>query len=115
MRQFFKIFFASFLAMVIFTVLAVLIMVGWIAGLASSFSADKPVVGGKGVLYFDLGQAIQEQVQDNPLANFNSGDQYDMPGLYDMIRLIKYAKTDSSEKGIYLKCAENANGFATSD
>jgi protease IV len=115
MRQFFKIFFASFLAMVIFAVLAVLIMVGWIAGVASSLSADKPMVGGKGVLYLDLGQGIQEQVQDNPLSNFNSDDQYDMPGLYDMVRLIKYAKTDSSVKGIYLKCAENANGFATSD
>ena len=115
MRQFFKFFFASFLAMMVFAVLAVIIMVAWIAGIAGSFSADKPSTGNKGILYLDLGQAIQEQVQDNPLSGFNADEQFDMPGLYDMVRLIKYAKTDSSIKGIYIKCAENANGFATSD
>ena len=112
MGQFFKIFFASLLAIVVFAVLAIFIMAGWIASIAS---ADKPSVGAKGVLYIDLAQHIQEQVQDNPLSGLSTEDQYDMPGLYDMVRLIKYAKTDSSVKGIYLKCADNANGFATSD
>ncbi|MEP7278053.1 MAG: signal peptide peptidase SppA [Bacteroidota bacterium] len=115
MRQFFKIFFASFLAMLVFAFLAVLIMVGWIVGVASSLSADKPAIGGRGVLYLDLGQSIQEQVQDNPLSALGSDDRFDTPGLYDMVRLIKYAKTDTTVKGIYLKCSENANGFATSD
>jgi protease-4 len=116
MGQFFKIFFASFLAMIVFSVIAIIIMIGWIAALASSVTADRPSsVGGKGILYLDLGQAIQEQGQDNPLASLNSDDQYDTPGLYDMVRLIKYAKTDSSIRGIYLKCAGNANGFASSD
>lgn len=115
MRQFFKIFFASFLAMAVFAVVAVIIMIAWIAGIASNVSSDKPLVGTKGILYLDLGQAIQEQVQDNPLANFNTDDQFDTPGLFDLIRVLKYAKSDSSIKGIYLKCNDNANGFATSD
>src|ERR1700712_2849980 len=114
MRQFFKIFFASFLAMAVFAVVALIILVAWIVGLAGSFSADKPAVGGKAVLYFDLSQTIHEQVQNNPLSDFNADDQYDMPGLYDLVRLIKFAKTDSTVKGIYIKCADNANGFATS-
>jgi protease-4 len=116
MRQFFKFFFASFLAMIVFSVIAFIIMIGWIAALTSSVASDRPSsVGDKAVLYLDLGQAIHEQGQDNPLAGLNTDDQYDMPGLYDMVRLIKYAKTDSSIKGIYLKCADNANGFASSD
>ena len=116
MRQFFKIFFASFLALTVFTIIAFIIMIGWIAALASSVTTDKPSsVGGKGILYLDLGQSIHEQGQDNPLSALNADDQYDTPGLYDIVRLVKYAKTDSSIKGIYLKCAENANGFATSD
>ena len=115
MRQFFKIFFASFLGMLVFGVLAIFILVLWIAGLASSVSSDKPTVGGKAVLYLDLGQTIQEQVQDNPFSGFSSDDNYDTPGLFDLVRLIKYAKTDSAIKGIYIKCADNANGFATSD
>jgi protease IV len=112
MRQFFKIFFASLLAIIVFAVLLFFIAAGWIAGIASS---DKPAVGGKAVLYMDLSEAIREQVQDNPLSGLNSDDQADMPGLYDMVRLIRYAKTDSAVKGIYLKCGDNANGFATSD
>lgn len=115
MRQFFKFFFASFLAMAVSAVIAILIMAAWIAGVASSVSSDKPQVGNKAVLYLDLGQTIQEQTQDNPLLSLSSDDQYNTPGLYDMVRLIKYAKTDSTVKGIYIKCADNANGFATSD
>ncbi|MEO5594348.1 MAG: signal peptide peptidase SppA [Chitinophagaceae bacterium] len=115
MGQFFKIFFASLLAMAVFAVIAILIIVGSIATFTSNLSADKPAIGAKGVLYLDLGQTINEQAQDNPLSGLSKDDQYDMPGLYDMVRLIKYAKTDSSIKGIYLKCADNGNGFATSD
>ncbi len=115
MRQFFKIFFASFLALVVFAVIALIVMIGWIAAIVNSASSDKPLTGSKGVLYLDLSQNIQEQVQENVLASFNAEDQYETPGLYDMVRLLKYAKTDSSIKGIYLKCAENGNGFATSD
>ena len=115
MGQFFKFFFASLLAMLVFAVLAVVVIVVWIIAVANSFSSDKPVTGTKGVLYLDLGQPIREQVQDNPFPGLTSDDQYSTPGLYDMVRLIKYAKTDSSIKGIYLKCGDNANGFATSD
>jgi len=111
MRQFFKIFFACILAFAVFTVLAVLILVGWIA---ANSTPDKPAVGAKAVLYLDLSEAINEQGQEKPFSGLIQ-DQYDTPGLFDMVRLIKYAKTDSSIKGIYLKCAENANGFATSD
>src|SRR5450631_1384786 len=111
MRQFLKFFFASFLAVLVFVIMTVLIMVVWAAGTSS---ADKPSVGTKGVLYIDLGEAINEQGKENPLAGFVA-DQYDTPGLFDLVRMIKYAKTDSSVKGIYLKCNNNANGFATSD
>ena len=90
-------------------------MIVWIAGITSSLTADKPAVGSKAVLYLDLGQSINEQAKENPLAGLNGDDQYATPGLYDMVRLIKYAKTDSSIKAIYIKCADNGNGFATSD
>ncbi|MEO5684742.1 MAG: signal peptide peptidase SppA [Chitinophagaceae bacterium] len=112
MRQFFKIFFASLLALTVFVVLGIIVLTGWIASLAS---AEKPAVGAKAVLYIDLAEVIQEQGQDNPLSGISTDDQFDMPGLYDMVRLIRFAKTDSTVKGIYLKCGGNANGFATSD
>jgi protease-4 len=112
MRQFLKFFLASLLALIIFTVVGFFIL----AGAVGSLTAKKDVqVGEKAVLFIDLSKPIREQKQENPIADLSSEEQYDSPGLYDMIRLIKYAETDSSVKGIYLKCNDNPNGFATSE
>ncbi len=112
MRQFFKFFTASFLALCIFSVLAVIVFFAVIGSLASS---SKPVMPSRAVLLIDLGQHFSEQSQDNILGKLSSGEQYNAPGLYELIRLIKYAKSDSAIKGIYLKCADNNNGLAASD
>lgn len=112
MRSFFKAFFASLLALVVFTGIGVLIMFVLIGSLASS---NQVSTGPKAVLHIDLNQTYLEQTQNNPIAELSTGDQYDFPGLYDMVRLIRHAKSDSSVKGIYLKCNNNLNGFATSE
>lgn len=112
MGSFLKIFFASLLAFLVFTLVIFFIVAGWIAGIASS---KKTETGGKAVLVLDLSQSFHEQKQDNPLSDFASDDQYDVPGLYDVIRLIDHAKRDTSVKGIYLKCGNNNNGFASSE
>ena len=115
MRQFFKMFFATLLSLIVFGVLVVLFVVGIISAVAGSVGSEKPDTGSNGVLYIDTNAGIQEQVQSNPLASLNGKDEYDMPGLYDLVRVIRYAKSDSTIKGIYLKCGENGNGFATSE
>jgi protease IV len=112
MRSFLKIFFACLLAFIVFTLIIFFAMAGWIGGIASS---KKTETGSNAVLVLDLSQAFHEQKQDNPLSDFGSDDQYDVPGVYDIIRLIDHAKKDSSVKGIYIKCAGNNNGFATSE
>lgn len=112
MRSFFRAFFASLLALLVFTGIGVLIMFMLIGSLASS---NQVSTGPKAVLHIDLNQTFLEQTQNNPIAELSTGDQYDFPGLYDMVRLIRHAKSDSSVKGIYLKCNGNQNGFATSE
>ncbi|HTL08234.1 MAG TPA: S49 family peptidase, partial [Chitinophagaceae bacterium] len=112
MRQFIKFFFASFLSVLLLAILGIF-FIGYL--LTHLTSSAAPPVGAKGVLYIDLSQTLNEQVQDNPLPGLGNDDNYDTPGLYDMVRLINYAKTDSAIKGIYLKCADNNNGFASSD
>ncbi len=111
MRGFFKIFFATLLALIVFTVIMIAFSIGWVAGLASSQSVQ---TGNKAVLTIDLNQDFHERMIDNPLAGL-SDEQYDEPGLYDVVRLINYARQDSSVKGIYLKCDGNPNGFAASE
>jgi protease-4 len=112
MGGFFKSFLAALLALVIFTVIAVLVLAGYIGSLVSS---KKPDIEAKSVLVIDLAQSIREQVQDNPLSGLSSEEQYDVPGLYDLVRLVRHAKEDSAIKGIYLKCGEDPNGFATNE
>lgn len=112
MRSFFNIFFASLLALFVFMVIGILI----IAGIVGSIASPKEVeTGTKAVLFIDMNQAYPEQTQENPIASFSSGDQYDYPGVYDVVRMIRYAKSDSAVKGIYLKCNDNVNGFATTE
>ncbi|HEX3933589.1 MAG TPA: S49 family peptidase, partial [Puia sp.] len=112
MRGFLKSFFAAFVALLVFTVIVVIILLG-VAG--NLLSPGKPDVGAKAVLVLDLGQTFKEQAQDNPLSDLGSDDEYDVPGLYDVVRLLQYAKTDSAVKGIYLKCNNDPNGFATNE
>jgi len=112
MRGFFKSFFAALLALVVFTVIVVLVLLGITSNL---LSPSRPVVGGKAILVVDLGQTYKEQSQDNPLSDLGSEDEYDVPGLYDVVREIGYAKQDSAVKGIYLKCNNDPNGFASNE
>ncbi len=112
MRQFLKFFLASLTAIIVFSVIVFFVFIGFIGSLASS---DKPSVRNNAVLYIDLSQPIKEQKVANPLSSFEPEDEFDLPGLFDVVRIIEHAKTDSAIKGIYLKCNNNSNGLATSD
>ena len=99
MGSFIKFFFASLLAFVVCFLVVFFIIAGWIGGIVSS---KKTETGSKAVIVLDLSQSFHEQKQDNPLSDLGSDEQYNVPGIYDVIRLIEYAKTDSSVKGIYI-------------
>ncbi len=111
MRNFFKIFFACLLALVIFTILAFFFFVAAVGGLTSK---DKPMIASRSVLVLDLSQHFAEQVQRDPL-NFFSNESRDVPGLYDMVRLIQSAKTDKNISGIYILANGNGNSYAASE
>ena len=75
MKSFMKLFFASFLALIIFSIIALVIGV-WIIGTA--LQPSKPDLGSKGVLVLDLSTTYNEQAKDNPLASL-TGNASDMP------------------------------------
>ncbi len=112
MKGFFKTFFASLLALIIFTILCVFILIGLIAGASRS---EKPLVGDKAVLVLDLSNDFKEQSEHNPVKALLNETEKEIPSLYDMVRLIHHARTDSSVKGIYILCGNNPNGFAASE
>jgi protease-4 len=112
MGGFFKSFFAALAALLVFALVAILVLAAVVTGLTSS---KRVVVGEKAVLYIDLNLTFREQMQENVLAGLGTDDQYDQPGGYDLVRLIRHAQEDGGIKGVYLKCNNNSNGFATSE
>jgi protease IV len=111
MGSFFKMFFASLLALVIFALIAAFLIVGMVSALASE---DKPEIANKSVLTLDLSQHFQERKQSNLLAALSREDN-DIPGLYDVVRIIRHAKDDDKIEGIYLIANTNNNAFAASE
>src|SRR4029078_6888975 len=112
MKSFFKIFFASLLSLVIFSLVVFFLFVGWLAGLASK---EKPKLEPKSVLVLDLSQDFKELAVESPLSGFSSNDEIDVPGLYDVIRLIGKAMEDKNIAGIHIIANSNPNGFANSE
>lgn len=111
MRSFFKIFFASFLAVVVFALIVFFLLVGMVSSLATK---DKPKVADKSVLVLNLSLHFSEKHIDNPLGVLSS-DETDIPGLYDVVRLIRHARNDNHISGIYIKANGNSNGYAASE
>lgn len=111
MRSFFKIFFASFLAVFVFALIVFFLLVGMVSSLATK---DKPKVADKSVLVLNLRQHFSEKHIDNPLGVLSS-DETDIPGLYDVVRLIRHARNDNHISGIYIKANGNSNGYAASE
>ncbi|WP_332737393.1 signal peptide peptidase SppA [Flavihumibacter sp.] len=112
MAQFFKYFFAALLALFVFALLTVFLLFG-IAGAVAS--REDVVIDQHSVLYLDLGKPIAEQAKEDPFGPFSGGDDFAQPGVYDIVRLIQFAKNDDQVEGIYLKAGANANGFGTNE
>ena len=111
MNNFFRTFFAALLALTVFAVIILIVVIGAVSSVASSKEA---VTGEKAVLVVDLSQHFAEIEQSDPVSALTSGDKSSIPSLYNLIRLIRHAKTNNAVKGIYLKCGGNDNDFASS-
>lgn len=112
MKSFFKIFLASLLALVVFSVIAFLVFLGFVSALTSEKEA---ATGEKAVLVIDLAKNYPEIGTENPFARLSDQEDGDVLALYDVVRMIQHAKNDANVKGIYLKCNRNNNGFAASE
>lgn len=112
MKSFLKIFLATLVALIVFGIgifFSISIMV------SSATSPGKTNVGSNAILVLDLNQFFKEQAQTDALNSLLNNPSSDIPGLYDIIRMIHHAKADSSIKGIYIKAGGNSNGFASSE
>ena len=112
MKQFFKTFFASLLALIIFSLIGIVLLVS----IAASFSdEEQKLTATNSVLVIDLAENFEEQTKSDPFSEIMRQKNGKSPSLTQLIGLIQNAKKDTAIKGIYIKCAENPNGYASSE
>ena len=112
MKQFFKTFFASLLALIIFSVLGIVIL----ASIAAGFSnEEQKITAANSVLVIDIAEDFEEQTKSDAFSEILRQKKGKSPSLTQLIGLIQHAKKDTAIKGIYIKCGQNPNGYAASE
>lgn len=117
MKQFFKFFFASLLALFVAGILffvAFFAIVGTISRSVSGAAAkeEQSLIKENSILYINLTDYFHELGESNTLALFTGGSSQTC-GLLDLLKSIEHAKNDDKIKGIYLKAGGSPNGQAT--
>ena len=112
MKSFFKTFFASLLALIIFSVIGLFVLVGIASGLSKE---EEKTVSPNSVLVIDIAETFPEQTKSDAVTEILNKKKGKLPSLSELIALIHHAKTDSSIHGIYLKCQQNPNGYAATE
>jgi len=112
MREFFKMFFASLLAMVLAGIVIIGLFITAIIGVSKSFTDKETKKTDGNILVIDLSKRINELAESNKFAFLSQGGAY-QPGLYDITKAIARAKTDDDIKGILVKLSPSPNGWAT--
>ncbi len=113
MKDFFKYFGASLLALVVAGILFFIVSFGILGAAVGSMSKKEQItIQDKSILVLDLGQTIHELGQEDALAVLNGGSSTAY-GLTDIINALKEAKADNNIKGVYIKASGGANGWAT--
>ncbi len=110
MRQFFKILFACFFALVLFIGVILLTVTGIVAGLSSG--SEKKIVDDHSILRIDLNQEIKEQSREGLLHIDMVGDS-EVLGLNDIVRSLHEAANDDKIKGVFLTMGTCPSGWAT--
>jgi protease-4 len=112
MKSFFSSFFAALLAIVVFSIGGLMLLIGS----AAAFSSDEPTtIPTNAVLVIDLNDNFTEKEVSDPFTELMNPGTGKIPSLTSVIGLIQHAKKDSNIKGIYIKCQQNSNGYASSE
>jgi protease-4 len=114
---FFKTFFATLLALIVFCVIGFFLFIGIIAAVSTSLSSDsgtQVIIGENSVLHLKLDAQVTEMSKENPFAGFPVvGSDVQNIGLIQLKQVLKHAKDDDKIKGIYLEVSRPMAGFST--
>jgi len=106
-----KSFFAALLALIAFSVLCFLMLIGMIGALSSEGEVK---VAEKSILHLKMDAPFREMQVDNPFAGFPfGGNEAQSIGLIELKQTIEHAKDDPKISGIYLDVSYPFAGFST--
>ena len=118
MKQFFKMMFAStlgfFVGLMLAGVIAIVFMIGMVAGLSSNSQAVYTPKAENSVFKIAFEGDIRESAEENPFTNLLTGREPDL-SLRDLLKSIRHAKEQESVKGIYLDMGVFSGGTASLD
>lgn len=118
MKQFFKMMFAStlgfFVGLMLVGVIAVVFMIGIVAGLSSNSQAVYTPKAEESVFKIAFEGELRETAEDHPFASLVTGKESDL-SLKDVLKSIRHAKEQESVKGIYLDMGVFSGGTASLD
>lgn len=118
MKQFFKMMFAStlgfFVGLMLAGVIAIVFMIGMVAGLGSNSQAVYTPKAENSVFKIAFEGDIRESAEENPFTNLLTGREPDL-SLRDLLKSIRHAKEQESVKGIYLDMGVFSGGTASLD
>lgn len=118
MKQFFKMMFAStlgfFVGLMLAEVIAIVFMIGMVAGLSSNSQAVYTPKAENSVFKIAFEGDIRESAEENPFTNLLTGREPDL-SLRDLLKSIRHAKEQESVKGIYLDMGVFSGGTASLD
>ena len=102
MKNFFKMVFATMLGFILLQVLAFIIMLFIIAGMAASIGKKATPVKANSVLCLELNGTLSERVAEDPFEGLYGENKSNM-ALNDVLESIKHAKNDDNIKGISIE------------
>ena len=118
MKQFFKMMFAStlgfFVGLMLAGMIAIVFMIGMVAGLSSNSQAVYTPKAENSVFKIAFEGDIRETAEENPFTNLLTGREPDL-SLRDLLKSIHHAKEQESVRGIYLDMGVFSGGTASLD
>ena len=118
MKQFFKMMFAStlgfFVGLMLAGMIAIVFMIGMVAGLSSNSQAVYTPKAENSVFKIAFEGDIRESAEENPFTNLLTGREPDL-SLRDLLKSIRHAKEQESVRGIYLDMGVFSGGTASLD
>ncbi|MEZ5196111.1 MAG: signal peptide peptidase SppA [Bacteroidales bacterium] len=114
MKDFFKFMFASMLGFILTMLIFMFISLGFVMTIISFAQPEDVEVNDKSLLHIKFDYMVEDRTSNNPMQfafDFESFNK--KPGLNEIIKNIKKAKSDDRIKGIYLDLWDVSSGLAT--